>query len=93
MSVVNFSDVSATHEEIMSNPDHAPITESLSSLARFKDAKYFVAKEDTEGNILAGGPLVRNAIIMKFIKIYIEGYVDRFNGRDKENKIVYILIT
>merc|ERR1719369_1977043 len=25
---------------------------------------------------------------MKFIKIYIEGYVDKFNGRDKENKIV-----
>ena len=81
MPVFNFSELSGTHEELMFSPVHAVAHGSLSS----KWLRNFIAKEDTEEDTVAGGPVMRNSFIMGMMQSLMK--VD-IKGTDKENKLV-----
>ena len=81
MPVFNFSELSGTHEELMFSPVHAVALGNLSS----KWLRNFIAKEDTEEDTVAGGPVMRNTIIMWMMRSLM---MDDFKGTDKEKKLV-----
>ena len=79
---VNFSDSTArTHEDFMFSPSVAAVSK-VSHLPQS-----FITKEDSdEGTVLAGGPVVRNKIIMTTITSNTEIKFD--SGSEKENKML-----
>ena len=81
MPVFNFSELSGTHEELMFSPVHADALGNLSISSR-----NFIAKEDTEEDTVAGGPVLRNMIIMWMMQQSL--MKDNIKGTDKEKKLV-----
>ena len=82
MPVFNFSELSGTHEELMFSPVHAVTLGNHSS----KWLRNFIAKEDTEEDTVAGGPVLRNMIIMWMMQQSL--MKDNIKGTDKEKKLV-----
>ena len=88
---VNFSDGSGTeslitlktHEEIMFSPLVAEVAKVLDC----QESKKWIIKEDSEEDtVVAGGPVVRNGIIMASIRNRYEEWKN--SGTDKENKVL-----
>ena len=82
MPVFNSSELSLTHEDVMFSPVHAVGHAIAPGNLSSKD---YIAKEDTEEDTIAGGPVMRNSFIMGMMQSLMK--VD-IKGTDKENKLV-----
>ena len=60
------SDLPTTHEDLMFSSLVDDIEKNLPVHAL--SPQFFIAKEDTEGDVTGGGPVVRNMIIMKMLR-------------------------
>ena len=77
------SDLPTTHEDLMFSSLVDDIEKNPPGHAL--SPQFFIAKEDTEGDVTGGGPIVRNMIIMKMLRKCL---TDKFKGPDKEKKSV-----